>query len=315
MNSPLPTPDCGATGCPLPAAARPVTQSGLAYLGCGCGALRLPPSQLRRAAVEADTAAGGPIMDALFMLRLRWLQRSLPQLGAPQSRILDAGCGDGQFLAFLARRGHRHVHGVEPEAARRGNALARGLAVSTDLAELGAARFDVVFLWHVLEHVAQPFGLLRQLWTRLEPGGALVVSVPNHDSWQARWFGRFASYLDYGRHLWYWDPRWLEQVRRELPQARLAVVGGRNLEYEIFGWVDSIVGQLAGEPNYVHSRLKKGTGGIAGRLAAAALAALALPPAAALALLVTPARAATFTFALWRDASGPGPIKYGEAGR
>jgi len=286
---------------------------GLSYLRCGCGALRLPPSQLRRAAVEADKAAGGTIMDALFALRLRWLKRSLPQLGVPQTRILDAGCGDGQFLAYLARHGHRQLHGVEPEAVRRANAQARGLSVNAVLAELGAARFDVVFLWHVLEHVAQPFDLLRQLWARLEPGGALVVSVPNHDGWQTRWFGRFASYLDYGRHLWYWDPSWLEQVRHELPRARLSVVGGRNLEYEIFGWVDSIVGQLAGERNYVHSRLKKGTGGTAGHLAATALAALALPPSAVLALLVSPARAATFTFALWRDASEPGPIEHREA--
>ena len=95
MNDPLLMPDCGATGCPLPAAARPVTQSGLAYLACDCGAFRLPPSQLRRAAVEADAAAGGAIMDALFTLRLRWLKRSLPQLSVPQTRILDVGCGDG----------------------------------------------------------------------------------------------------------------------------------------------------------------------------------------------------------------------------
>jgi 2-polyprenyl-3-methyl-5-hydroxy-6-metoxy-1,4-benzoquinol methylase len=98
--------------------------------------------------------------------------------------LLDIGCGLGQFLAKAQVAGYR-VKGVESsefacEYARR----KCGLQVESAAAELVAGLppdrvYDVITLWHVLEHLDNPFESLRGLRKAVKPGGLLAVEVPN----------------------------------------------------------------------------------------------------------------------------------------
>ena len=97
-------------------------------------------------------------------------------------RALDIGSGGGEFAYLLATLGH-DVHGVEPNrgyaqyAAREyGLDIQRGFV---DEAELPEAGFDLVTIWHVLEHTEDPHAVLRRLRRALRPDGVLVVEVPN----------------------------------------------------------------------------------------------------------------------------------------
>jgi SAM-dependent methyltransferase len=119
--------------------------------------------------------------------RVRLWNRRLARIEArqPCGALLDVGCGDGLFLQ-VAREAGWSVEGIEfsPEGARRSSRrLGRPVALG-DLSEAAGLRgpFDVVTVWHVLEHLARPAALLEAVRHRLRPGGLIAVAVPNLDN-------------------------------------------------------------------------------------------------------------------------------------
>ncbi|MDX6644513.1 MAG: hypothetical protein QOK40_240 [Miltoncostaeaceae bacterium] len=105
------------------------------------------------------------------------------RLPRPLGRVLDVGCGGGGAAAPLRRAGAAHITGIEldeaaAEAARaRYDRVLRG-PVEELLADL-AGPFDTILCYDVLEHLVDPWGVLRALRGRAAPGGSLHVSVPN----------------------------------------------------------------------------------------------------------------------------------------
>jgi 2-polyprenyl-3-methyl-5-hydroxy-6-metoxy-1,4-benzoquinol methylase len=124
-------------------------------------------------------------------------------------RLLDFGCGGGSFLERMHRHGWR-VTGVDisrtaVERIRTELGL-RALMGSLPHPDLDPASFDVISMWHSLEHVHDPLGVLREAHRLLVPGGKLVVAVPNIDSLPFRWFGHAWYGLDLPRHLTHFAP-------------------------------------------------------------------------------------------------------------
>ncbi len=119
----------------------------------------------------------------MWQRRLKIIQRH-----ATGKRLLDAGTGDGRFLATAQQAGYEVV-GTEVSEAGARYAQQRGFEVHlgqiTDLA-LPAASFDVATIWHVLEHVPDPGAVLRKLHALLRPGGVLAVAVPNEENFFIR---------------------------------------------------------------------------------------------------------------------------------
>lgn len=109
-------------------------------------------------------------------------------------RVLDIGCGSGQFLHRMQQRGWQTA-GVElsARAAEIGNTKHRlNIQVGTLAdAKLPEAGFDYVRLNHSFEHLLDPRETLARIRRLLAPGGLLFIGVPNVDGLQARWFGRY----------------------------------------------------------------------------------------------------------------------------
>jgi 2-polyprenyl-3-methyl-5-hydroxy-6-metoxy-1,4-benzoquinol methylase len=130
-------------------------------------------------------------------------------------RLLDFGCGGGTFLAQMHRRAWQ-VTGVDisSSAVRRiRSELGLNALVGTlPHPQLRSASFDVITMWHSLEHVHAPRLVLREAYRLLVPGGKLILSVPNIDSLPFRWFGSAWFGLDLPRHLTHFAPATLQAM-------------------------------------------------------------------------------------------------------
>ncbi|MBU0952732.1 MAG: class I SAM-dependent methyltransferase, partial [Elusimicrobia bacterium] len=111
----------------------------------------------------------------------RWEKIEKPALAA-KGKILDVGCGPGEFLSFAKKDGWE-TFGTEISAFAAAHAAKKfGLNVFTgDLreAKFPDNNFDVVTIWHVLEHMPDPSAVLKEINRIIKPSGVLVIAVPN----------------------------------------------------------------------------------------------------------------------------------------
>jgi len=183
-----PCPACGARGTVSPA---PGVAPGASSRAVRCLACRLvyidpvPPEATAHESYGPEYYE--PWQGREERSRLRLWRRRLRLIEARSRRgiLLDVGCGDGLFLSVAREAGWR-VEGIEfsPEGARRSSLrLGRPVAVG-DLARERVLKgpFDVITLWHVLEHLVEPGPMIDACGARLRPGGLLVVAVPNLDN-------------------------------------------------------------------------------------------------------------------------------------
>ena len=129
-------------------------------------------------------------------------------------RLLDIGTGTGYFPHAMEQRGWQ-VTAVERDAGARAFAKERfGLDVLGDgaLSSLPDGAFDVVTLWHVMEHLEDLDGTWRQLRRLLDARGVLVVALPNCSSFDARRYGAAWAAYDVPRHLWHFTPYTIQRM-------------------------------------------------------------------------------------------------------
>jgi 2-polyprenyl-3-methyl-5-hydroxy-6-metoxy-1,4-benzoquinol methylase len=141
--------------------------------------------------------------------------RPLEQMTGPPNRraLLDVGAYTGVFVEIAARHGWE-AWGVEPSHWAAEEAQQRDLRVlqgTTETADLPEAHFDVVTLWDVIEHLADPLGDLRRINQLLKPDGLLVVHTIDIDSLFARLMGDRWPWL-MEMHLYYFSRRTLQAM-------------------------------------------------------------------------------------------------------
>ena len=126
--------------------------------------------------------------------------------------ILDIGAGTGDFLVQCKKSGWK-VEGVEPSKNARDLAENKlGTKLKTQISELGTEKYDVITMWHVLEHVPNLIDYVSQLNGLLKPKGTLVVAVPNHKSFDAANYGKFWAAYDVPRHLWHFSQKAIQML-------------------------------------------------------------------------------------------------------
>jgi len=120
--------------------------------------------------------------------------------------LLDIGCGTGDFLMEVKKQGWDTL-GVEPNLKARSLAREKGLQVydALRLEQMPPNSFDVITLWHVLEHLPNLDAQINIIKNLLKPDGLLVIAVPNFNSFDARYYkAQWAAY-DVPRHLWHFS--------------------------------------------------------------------------------------------------------------
>jgi 2-polyprenyl-3-methyl-5-hydroxy-6-metoxy-1,4-benzoquinol methylase len=133
-------------------------------------------------------------------------------------RLLDIGCGSGTFLQVAQTHGYI-PYGMD-QSARAIEIIKRQYGFPARKGNIGRSvwddcRFDFITMFHVLEHLTDPRPGLRYIRDWLEPGGILILQVPNMSSLQARLFGRFWYGLDVPRHVINYTPEALGCLLRD----------------------------------------------------------------------------------------------------
>jgi len=149
-------------------------------------------------------------------------------------RLLDYGTGTGYFTDYMVRQGYA-AEGIEIDAqARAYGAEKFGITVhDPDHLFTGypPASFDVITLWHVLEHLYDPKRYLQQFAELLSADGILVIAVPNHKSRDAAVFGPDWAAYDVPRHLWHFGPN---TMRKMVGEAGFRVNETRHMPLDPF---------------------------------------------------------------------------------
>ena len=118
--------------------------------------------------------------------------------------ILDIGAGTGDFLSFIQSE-FRSVKGIEPNQKARELAQEKGISLEQDLKDVKGKLFDVITMWHVLEHVPNLEETIRDVEALLKPNGILIIAVPNFYSFDAAYYKNFWAAFDVPRHLWHFS--------------------------------------------------------------------------------------------------------------
>ena len=164
----------------------------------------------------------------------------------PAGSLLEIGPSFGAF-SYLAQQNGFQVTALEMDkecVAFMKNTL-RINAIQVDSIELALAKlgtFDVICMWHSLEHLANPGALLAAIVRKLNPNGILVIACPNPDSLQARVLGRLWTHLDAPRHVWLGSSRFLRRILAELGCTEIMCTASDpdSLHLTDYGWAASL---------------------------------------------------------------------------
>ena len=219
---------------------------------------------------------------------LRRMHELLPYFNKP-GRALDIGCGRALMLSALKERGWQCV-GTELDSD-----LAKAAKTQYDIdvftqptlaeCKFPDAHFDLITLYHVFEHVGDPFATLAEIKHILKPGGICVIEVPNLSSWQARLSQGHWFHLDTPRHLWHFSRQSLGQLINQHGFTTLKI-STHSLEYGYYGFWQSILNRISGEMNLAYRLIKRAPPAPGHHVSGAAMLinALAFIPVALLAL-------------------------------
>jgi len=119
-------------------------------------------------------------------------------------KLLDVGAGTGDFLVVAKENGWS-VHGVEPNSKANAKASEKGLELKTTLEDFANQKFDVITLWHVLEHMPNLTDQVTRLSNLLTEDGIVIIAVPNFKSFDALHYKNFWAAFDVPRHLWHFS--------------------------------------------------------------------------------------------------------------
>jgi 2-polyprenyl-3-methyl-5-hydroxy-6-metoxy-1,4-benzoquinol methylase len=137
--------------------------------------------------------------------------RLINELHSQKGSLLDIGVGTGDFLATAKKAGWQTT-GIEPNEKAKAIAISKGVSFAENLESIQSHSFDVITMWHVLEHVPDVENQIKELKRLVKPNGTLIIAVPNYKSFDANYYGAFWAAYDVPRHLWHFSKTAIEKL-------------------------------------------------------------------------------------------------------
>jgi 2-polyprenyl-3-methyl-5-hydroxy-6-metoxy-1,4-benzoquinol methylase len=160
----------------------------------------------------------GAAMGSTFSLAARWRAGCdlVPHFVAG-GKLLELGCGTGDTLERYRDLGWQNLHGVElsesaARIARRAGFNVKTTTIESALETYPDQTFDAIVAVMVLEHLVNPFAVVRQVARKLKPGGEFLFSTVIRDSLDGRIFGKYGVCFDFPRHMVFFRKRDLNDM-------------------------------------------------------------------------------------------------------
>ena len=140
----------------------------------------------------------------MHLKRLMWMRGYLKN----NSSVLDYGCGSGDFVKHL-RSKSIDAYGYEP------NYNFCDHDFLTNQEGWKSKKYDIIILWHVLEHIHNPFVLIQSLKKRLNKDGKIFIAIPNFKSFDSKYYGKYWAGYDTPRHLWHFSREGIRLIAKK----------------------------------------------------------------------------------------------------
>ncbi len=145
-------------------------------------------------------------------------------------KLLDFGAGTGDFLIESKAKGFK-INGIEPSEIARDNALKKGIHLFSHPSEIEGEKFDIITLWHVLEHLPNLDDQLKLFENLLNEEGTLIIAVPNFKSFDAKHYAQHWAAYDVPRHLWHFSKT---SIVRLFDKHDMEVISIRPMFFDAF---------------------------------------------------------------------------------
>ena len=145
------------------------------------------------------------IRKKMHLKRLTWIRGYLKN----SISVLDYGCGSGDFVKFL-RSKSIDAYGYDP------NYNFCEYDFLTNKEGWKRKKYDIIILWHVLEHIHNPFVLIQSLKKRLNKEGKIFIAVPNFKSFDSKYYGKYWAGYDTPRHLWHFSRESISLIAKKI---------------------------------------------------------------------------------------------------
>jgi 2-polyprenyl-3-methyl-5-hydroxy-6-metoxy-1,4-benzoquinol methylase len=184
--------------------------------------------------ISHSNTSKGLINKAYKLVRTMTIRQKVELINrvAEKGTVLDYGCGTGHFLAACQKDGWA-IEGLEPnETARRQAMELTGKNIYAELAPIQEQnQWDVVTMWHVLEHIHALNETISQLIQLTRPQGTLVIAVPNADSLDAQEYKENWAAYDVPRHLYHFTQH---TMKRFLKKHKLELVETLPMKFDAY---------------------------------------------------------------------------------
>lgn len=189
--------------------------------------------------------------------RSRWVKRYFSE----GSRLIDIGYGDGTFINYMSNLGFE-TYGIEnpdffPQTKVNASAGDMAIEIGEAKPEKKKLETDIITFWHVLEHVTDPLSTLQNAHDILNTEGILIISSPNFNSFQSALFRDKWFHLDTPRHRWHFSP---STITKLLEKSGFSIIhlSHFSLEYNPFGWFQSLLNMCHCSHNFAYNLFKRG---------------------------------------------------------
>lgn len=172
----------------------------------------LPPSKLNKLYQESLFTYGQET-DNLTKTYLNILRPILNKL-SKEDHLLEIGCGNGFLLNSLLKMGYKNVFGIEPSIEAVGFAdknIKKKIKISVLKPNLFKIKFDFIFFFQTLDHIAEPGKFLKECYRLLTPGGYILAFNHNIESLSSKILGEKSPIIDI-EHTYLYNPQTLRKI-------------------------------------------------------------------------------------------------------